>query len=158
MLIGIRDYAKHRGVAVATVRDAVNYGRITPEMKNGRMFFDPEKCDKEWADNTNEAQARGPQSAENFPAFQKSRAIREAYNARITKLEYEKKLGKLIEVEKVRRQSENTASIIKNSLNQLPLKLAAQLAAETDPHEIEMIIVREIEDCLEELSRYETRY
>jgi hypothetical protein len=171
-LLNLTQYARHRGVALKAVQDALSSGRITAVMKGHRRFIDPEKADAEWEQNTNHNMrfntrdkpfANYEQEAERHvnskvPPFQESRAIREAYQSRITKLEYEQKKGLLIEREKVKTMSMRTAAIIKNNLQQIPTKIAAEIAAMTDTHDIEMRLAKEIDDALSELSRYEERF
>ena len=171
-LLSLSKYATHRGCSLQAVQDALASGRIVAEMKGGRRFIDPVKCDAEWAANTNHNQrhnsregqfanyngGQGNSSGITVPAFQESRAIREAYQARITKLEYEQKKGILIERDAVKANSANTAKIVKDNLRLIPGKLSAELASETDPHTIEQKLMGAIDEVLLELSRYADRF
>jgi len=155
--MGITEYARHRGCDLKAVQEACEHGRITFRLSGTRKLIDPKVADKEWLENSEPLYTKS-EIKTNAPPFQESRAIREAYQARITKLEYEQKRGSLIYKEKVKIQSANTANIIKNNLRQIPAKIAASIASETDVHKIEMMLLKDIDDALEELSRYAERY
>lgn len=162
-LMGVTAYARHRGCDLKTVIEACEANRISYIIKGTRKLIDPKEADVEWERNTDQKfnpknYVEDKQIKTKAPPFQESRAVREAYNARITKLEYEQKRGSLIEKEKVKNQSANTSTIIKNNLRQIPIKIAAEIASETDPHKIEMLLLKEIDEALEELSRYAERY
>ena len=87
------------------------------------------------------------------PDYQTSRAIREAYAARLTKLEYEERTAKLISSDEVEMRTFNLARRLRDRMQTLPRRLAAALAAEQDPRVIEPRLDDEIRQALEELSR-----
>jgi len=52
-LMGFREYARHRGVALKTVQRAVESGRISQVVgKKGEKKIDSKKADREWDSNT----------------------------------------------------------------------------------------------------------
>jgi hypothetical protein len=163
--MGVTEYARHRGVTLTEVQEAVMNGRISYTLQGTRKIINPRKADVEWASTIDLAKSKTAMDDPTYtpvntraPPFQESRAIREAYAARIAKLDYEQKKGDLINKDLVKRQSVATASIIKNNMRQIPIKVAAALAAETDSHKIEMMLNKEIDEALEELSRYAERH
>ena len=87
------------------------------------------------------------------PDYQTSRAIREAYAARLAKLEYEERTAKLISSDEVEMRTFNLARRLRDRMQTLPRRLAAALAAEQDPRVIEQRLDDEIRQALEELSR-----
>ena len=92
-----RAYARHRGISETAVRKALKEGRIT---KNKNDKIDPKQADKQWDINTDPAQikevAKPQEEVNNYnpaplgPSYQQSRAIKEAYNAKLTRLQFEK--------------------------------------------------------------------
>ena len=85
-------YAKHRGITEGAVRKALASGRITANAKR------QDRCrgaDKQWEANTRTAGGSDDTAAS---SYKQSRAIREAYNAKMAKLEFEKESGKLIDL------------------------------------------------------------
>ena len=87
------------------------------------------------------------------PDYQTSRAIREAYAARLAKLEYEERTAKLISSDEVEMRTFNLARRLRDRMQTIPRRLAAALAAEQDPRVIEQRLDDEIRQALEELSR-----
>lgn len=163
--MGVTEYARHRGTTLTEVQEAILNGRISYTLQGTRKIINPKKADVEWANTLDPSKSKTFMDENTYtpvntraPPFQESRAIREAYAARIAKLDYEQKKGDLINKDLVKRQSIATASIIKNNLRQMPIKVAAALAAETDSHKIEMILNKEVDEALEELSRYAERH
>lgn len=185
MGIGVREYARHRGVSHTAVEKAIKSGRIQKEPDG---TIDPAKADAAWACNTNPAQQRKPEpellkpvpiptnpspqlapirqptprlvaEAETVPSgvagpnYQVSRAIRETYNAKLTRLDYEERTGKLLNAEDVAREAFAVARRVRDRLLCIPSRMAAVLASETDSKAIERLMDQELRIALEELSR-----
>jgi hypothetical protein len=81
-----------------------------------------------------------------------SRQISEAYSAKLKKLEYEEKSGRLIDIEKVKAQAFKSARSIRDSLMNIPDRCAAELAAEMDTPRVHARLSREIREILETLA------
>jgi flagellar motor protein MotB len=124
MELSIRAYAKHRGVTEAAVRKAITQGRIS-KSKNGKI--NPEKADKEWNKNTDPAQIKRlipeekPDYSQNSspnagPSYQQSRAIKEAYGAKLLRLQFEKESKKLISVDDVKVSAFNAARMTRDRI------------------------------------------
>ena len=175
-LLTMNAYAKRRGVSHTAVSKAVRSGRIsrTPE-----GLIDPDTADREWADNTDpsksmnydignpvrrrpmdspsvsssnpEAAATSPASG--LPPYVQSRAIREAYEARLAKLEYEVKIGKLVNADEVRVDAFNVARITRDRLMGIPDMIAPLLTGMTDIRDIHELLSTEIRLACEELTR-----
>jgi len=153
----VKQYAKHRGVTPTAVRDAIAYGRVKTYTRGGSVKLKIPEADHDWDASTNPAQntatnkGRPPSNSKmlkDVPAFQESRAIREAYNARITKLDYEQKRGALVEKQAVINEVTKIALAVRDKMRTLPQKLSAVVASETDPHKIELKMQDEIDDAL----------
>ena len=85
------------------------------------------------------------------PNYAQSRAVREAYQARLSKLEFEARSGKLIEVDKVKADAFKTGRTVRDTLLNLPDRIAHELAHETDPAAVHMRLSLEIRRALEAL-------
>ena len=171
MGISNRAYARHRGVSEGAVRKAIKVGRIQTEADGS---IDPVKADAAWDRNTNPAQQRQhavpeqkvevaptphqpPQTniekrGSAVPAYQTSRAVRETYAAKMAKLDFEERSGKLVQADEVQVAAFNTARRVRDRLFCIPPRLAAVLAAESDAHTVEQILQRELRNALEELN------
>ena len=174
-LMTIVEYAEYKKVHMKVVQKAMQSGKIPFSVKGGRRYIDPIEADKSWGKPTPEitdprkqanldryATGTDPEHRASTPAEDDlhvqnafaSDASLKAYKAKIAKVEYEQKIGKLIDAEKVAENAALVAKTVRDSMRNIPQKVAAQLASETDVHAIEQLLVREIDTALEELSRY----
>lgn len=87
---------------------------------------------------TNTAAPSPVEPAQGPPAdFQKARAHREYYLARMAEMEFRKAQGELVEISLVQKAAYETARSLNQSLMSLSPQLAPQLAALSDPWEVE---------------------
>lgn len=96
-------------------------------------------------------QEPGP-SAAGAPNYQISRAVRETYNAKLTRLDYEERTGKLLNAEDVAKEAFAVARRVRDRLLNIPSRMASVLASETDSKAIERLLSQELRIALEELS------
>ena len=83
--------------------------------------------------------------------YQKARAVREAYSAKLTQMEYQEKIGDLIPRDELKIALFNAGRICRDTLTQIPTRIASQLAAEKDPHATQLMLATEINRALSEL-------
>lgn len=180
-LLSMKQYSVHRGITHRAVAKAIEEGRITAEKNvHGHYAIDPSRADAEWAANTgqgveDDAVAAPDMEAEEFldptetakadddasmpgkepknPTYAQSRAKREAFNAKNAELVYLERSGKLVDAEKVRSQAFRSARIVRDAIMNIPNRLAAELAAETDPSRCHAHLTAALNEALEELSR-----
>lgn len=155
MGISMREYARKRGVSHTAVQKAIKSGRIAKEPDG---TIDPEKADAAWETNTR-GRADGPALAgkPGAPDYKTSRAIRETYAARLAKLEFEEKSGKLISADEVSVTVFNLARQARDRLMQIPRKLAPEIVAtvtsDPDARTVETLLEDAIREALEELTQ-----
>jgi hypothetical protein len=140
-MMGITEYARHRGVEDAAVHFAVKVGRIT---RNEDGLIDVEAADRDWTENTQEMMARpGPRAKvpaatqralEPVPGitYTDARALREVYVAQKHKLSIREKTGELVSRQEVEEEASRLFRMIRDACFNLPPRLSAQLAAESD--------------------------
>lgn len=163
MELSLRAYAKHRNVTEAAVRKAIKQGRIT---KNPNGKINPQIADNEWNKNTDPAQIKttftsnSPDYSQNSlpnvssgPSYQQSRAIKEAYSAKLLRLQFEKELKKLISVDEVKVVAFNAARMTRDRILNIPDRVIPQLVGKTDIFEMKEILKAELIKALEELSK-----
>jgi len=177
MGLSIRAYARHRGVSHTAVAKALNAGRIS---KNADGTIDPATADAQWDRNTLPSQSLNtgaakpapkvetspvstrdapapPETRSGAPDYQTSRAIREAYTARLAKLDYEERTGKLLNADEVKVKQFNLARLLRERLQQIPRKVAplivAAVIAQPDQRAVEELLLDSIREALEELTR-----
>ena len=167
--MSISEYARHRGCDLKSVQYAVARERIT---RNEDGTIDSELADREWEENTDHSQVHlGPRpprrtshrnpagggqataralnvDLENDPRpgvnFHNARAAREVYEARLKKLSFEQKQGNLLVKADVEREMINTYTVFREALLNVPNRISAQLAAETDPLKVHELLEAEI--------------
>ena len=177
MLMGYREYARHRGVSLGAVQKALRDGRITA---NEEKKIDSAVADRDWAINTDasriavsaiEVAAPLAQKEISFAApaggeadkpageeltgndksaseYREHRSKREYYVAAKHKLEYEQLLGQLINVDEARRIAFTSFRAIRDSVLNVAARIKDQLAAESDPHVCEELLERELSAAL----------
>jgi hypothetical protein len=163
MELSIRAYARHRGVAESAVRKAIKQGRVS-KGKNGKI--NPKIADKEWSQNSDPAQIKTtfieekPDYSQNSipgaasgPSYQQSRAIKEAYGAKLLRLQFEKESKKLISVDDVKVAAFNTARMTRDRILNIPDRVIPQLVGKTNIFEMKEILKAELIKALEELSK-----
>ncbi len=147
MLLSRRDYAAHRGVAVSAVQKAIEAGRIT--LTDGKI--DPEKADKEWAENTNPIYNSPRTDDSSSNPYQKSKIMKTTYDAMLKKLEYEERAGKLIPIAQVQAEAFAAARTARDHLLMIPRRIAPQIINQTNISDIEYILKQEITSALANL-------
>lgn len=160
--VSIRAFAKMQGVSHTAVAKAIKAGRISTT-KEGKI--DPVLAAEQWEANTDASKKRdqlGPAAAEPEEAPSKgprastayavARAIREEYQARTARLTFEAMAGQLVPADKVKLESFQTARLTRDSILNVPNKIAHELAAETDPAKIHVMLTKALNGALEELA------
>jgi hypothetical protein len=85
-------------------------------------------------------------------SYAASRAAREAYLARLAKLEFEERSGKLVDADQVRAQIYGLGRRLRDAFLSMPDRLAPLLAGEVDQAVVHRLLTQEIMTCLGELS------
>ena len=164
-------YAKMKGVSTEAVSKAVRVGRLSKSVvfdAKSRPRVIPALADQEWTANTDSAQQRVPavapprqaQAPDPEPVakdepktatFQQARTLREAYMARLAKLEYDEKSGLLVKADAVKNEAFKTARIVRDGLLNIPDRIAAELANETNQFKVHQRLTQEIRRALEDM-------
>jgi len=79
------------------------------------------------------------------PSLAQSKAVREAYMARLAKLEYEEKSGKLVSADEVKARAFKMARGARDALLTMPDRLAPILAGTTDVQAVHRMLLDDIE-------------
>lgn len=164
-VVTIAEYARLRGVTRAAVNQAIKAGRLKECLatnEKGRLRLDPEAADREWAANTAHHRKPGPQPLvtgadlpaddsdllDDIPNFNVSRAKREAYQAELARLEYEEKQGTLVNAEAVKKEAFRVARLVRDAMLNIPDRIAAELASDTDTFSVHKRLTDEIRTAL----------
>ncbi len=133
--MSLRAYARYRGTSLSTVQKAITSGRI-PVLADGRI--DPEVADREWEANTHKrgpvmgARIQSEDEGDSFGVAQytKARAVREHYQARLAKIEYEEKVGSLVSKDEVKIAQFNIDRQRRDAMLNIADRVCAAIAAE----------------------------
>lgn len=93
-----------------------------------------------------------PSDARQAVDFITARTMREAFKAKMAKMEYEEKAGKLTDASQVREEAFRAGRIIRDSLLGIPDRLSDVLAAEDNPVKVRQLLMDEFDAILNELS------
>lgn len=163
--VSLREYGRLRGISGEAVRKAISSGRLTGSVRydaKGRPSVDPVAADAEWSANTSHAQ-QAPMTVEpeqeDAPAlprggnaastYNQARAVKEAYLARLTKLDLDERSGLLVSVDSVKNEAFKAARQVRDTMINIPDRVSAELAAMTDQFEIHARLSAEIRKALE---------
>ena len=154
--MSLRGFARHRHVSLAAVQKALRCGRIT---RRADGFLDSMEADASWERNTRvytsamtgqlQPEAERGAAADHYAS---ARAVREHYEARLAKIEYEERTGRLVSKDEVQIAAFNRFRQFRDAVLNLPDRLAAQLAAEGDAANCYQMLSTEIRRALNEFA------
>ncbi|MBP8898169.1 MAG: hypothetical protein KBG32_06760 [Sulfuritalea sp.] len=158
-LMSYGEYAQHRGCSRPNISQAVKRGLIKPVFIGGKPKIDSDRADAEWAANakpTMLAKQRPvaandhPNSAAEVetPAYAVSRARREAAEAMLAEVELAKERGELVPILVARKEFSKQITLIRESVLQIPARMAPILAAEGDMGKVRHLLDVEIRSAL----------
>lgn len=154
-LVTQAEYARHRGITRQAVSQAVRNGKIV--LIDGKV--DVESSDAAWDSGPQmgrvqpDGQARALDKTAISTSLASSRALREAYTARLAKLDWEIKSGEVVSAEKARRAAYNTGRRVRDLLMAVPDRLSASLEMRTSA-DVHKIISDEVRHICDEVSRW----
>ena len=145
-LMGFREYARHRGVTLRAVQEAIRSGRIhTVTDSKGRKRIDYPTADRLWQENTNFSMARSGERPS------RDRVIKEIYEAKLAKLAYEEKSRNLVDAEKVKRDALEVARQVRAHVLKIPDRISAELVGITDQAVMHTTLTQMLVNSLHEL-------
>ena len=153
-----RAYARHREVA-ALCRPEGDSPLVEsrPNRPDGRI--DSDVADAEWAANTRTRPPAGAAAQEEDDdaclrrsQYTKARAVREHYQARLAKIEYEERVAKLVSKDEVQVAAFNKFRQFRDAMLNIPDRVAAMVAAETEAAKCYEILATEIRKALNEFA------
>ncbi|WP_257292916.1 hypothetical protein, partial [Endozoicomonas sp. ONNA1] len=137
-------------------------------VKSGKIRLHKGKVNPDEALKAIQAQAepstvlRKPASQDHLPVaptdsrqavdFVTARTMREAFRAKMARMEYEEKAGKLTDAAKVRDDAFRAGRMLRDALLGIPDRLADVLAAEEDSLAVRQLLENEIGQALEKLA------
>ncbi len=157
------EFARRNGWSKQYVAKLVKQGRI--KLEGGKI--DPvaakraidQLAEPSTALRDKPVQGRTPIPASTAPTdsrkavdYASARTMREAYKAKMAKLDYEEREKQLVDARKVREEAFQTGRLVRDALLGIPDRMADILAAENDPSQVRIKLYNEIEAALQSLS------
>ena len=159
-LLSQSEFARRQGWSRQYVAKLVKSGKI--RLQNGKVDSDAALTAIEAQSEPSTALRTKPQRQEVIPTtptdsrqavdFVTARTMREAFRAKMAKMEYEQKSGKLTDASKVKEDAYRAGRIVRDALLGMPDRFSDVLAAETDPGKVRQLLMDEFESILNELS------
>lgn len=176
MLMGQREYARHRGCALRAVQKAIEAKRISLVTIDGKMKIDSDQADRDWLNKTDAAKrsllhSQGPaapqdrlpgdtplppedldggdESDEDETAFRRSRAEQMQIRVERERIELDILRDKYIDAEEARRLAFTAFRALRDELLNVPARIKDQCAAEADAFRVEQIMDAELSAALE---------
>jgi hypothetical protein len=157
MLVGVSELARHLKRDPSAVHYAVRMGHIT---RRPDGLFELEKVLVEWQANTLHERGHDNrnvlemQPAPDLPLdnerpakssdYAKARAATQIFEARLKKLRYEERAKNLVPARDVEDAAFRTISCLREACMNIPARLAAQLALESDQGKVYAILEAEV--------------
>ena len=153
-----QELAKELGLTVARVSLLKTGGLFDGcfSVLRNRVTWEKEKAIKAYNSNhplVPVTRTKRKKSSElQIPNINESRAKSEHFRAELARIDLEVKEEELVESSLVKRQAFTAARTVRDSLGNIPDRVANQFAAETDPVEIHRVLTDEIRKALESLT------
>lgn len=176
MLMGYREYARHRGCSLQAVQKAIADGRISTVVDaHGKPRIDQEAADAAWSRNTDQGKrsllfadgpspeasdatggeegGRGaddaPDDAGMPPEYRAARAGRETLRLERERIELDQLRGKVIGLDEASHAVFSAFRALRDRVLNAPTRVKHQLAAETDAERCEQLLETELRAALE---------
>jgi len=167
-LLSTKEFGDKVGVNDARIRAAIKSGILTQSVKKvgdkgGRYKIDEEKGIQEWKDNIDPAKQRDPKKQNEtrelnadsngggMSHYQKAKAHKEFFAAKLAELQYQEKAGKLVPVDMVRAECFRISRRVRDSMLAVSDRVASELVNMDDPREISIYIKEQIAIALKDL-------
>lgn len=181
-LVTITKFARLMEVNPPSIRLAIKKGRLTPVEVDDQILIDIKKGQRQWAATQNTVASKsGKKSTGNRKKRKTKKAKKvsssfdyiapakvdqdgdltmseaerreKVYKSQLSELKYLEQAGKLISVEKIQRRAFELARKTRDALMLIPTRYAHELASETDPHKLEIMLTKMLQKALEKLSK-----
>jgi hypothetical protein len=161
--ISMSAFSKLVGVSVQAVSKAAKSGRLVRSVildAEGKVKgIDPDLGLEEWGENSPGIVSPKTKALndEDLPlpaglSYADARAVREVYQARLAKLLYEEKMGRLVDSKMVEEQAGEVARLLRQSILNVPLKYAHELFAAPDVNAHTEIHTKALIEALEQVA------
>lgn len=162
------EYAAHIGASPAYVTKLGKQGRLVEREQEGKRLVDFDLTDRLVRNTTDMGRARNganasPDRAPSVPIapiadggrvdaiFRQAQAQERAYNAKLAELEYKRAIGEVVSAADVEAELSRVFAAFREAMMQIPARVSAVLAAETDAAKVADTLTDEIRRALLQL-------
>lgn len=162
-LMGFREYARHRGVALRAVQKAITAGRITVVGEGRDRRIDSDQADRDWQQNTDPAKQsllhsaglpaldpddgadeEAAQAVNDTAEYRAARAQREQVRLESERIDLELKRGSVVEAQQAKRLVFTAFRSLRDAVLQVPARVKDRCAAAPDALQVEKILDAEL--------------
>jgi len=162
--ISKRGFADMVGVSEGLIRKYLHEGKLTADcevtLANGWKALDEAKAYKQWQELKGAADI-APAASQGGETEELNRAREETLLTIARRKEVELRLmeaeGHLHHADDVRAVMNDMVARFRARVRAIPAKLAPVLAMETDPAQVQLLLTRETDEALQELSDYDAK-
>lgn len=162
-LLSIRAFAQVIGVDHKAIIAAIKTGRLVNGVicnADGKVIGIDEEVGREDWEMNNPRPVNSKVKELNdqdlpLPAglsYADARAVRENYQARLSKLAYEERMGRLVDSETVRRQAFELGRLLRSAVLVIPDRISHELAAEGDSNKVHLKLSQALIEALEQVA------
>jgi hypothetical protein len=153
----ITEFAELIGVSRQAVLGAIKRGRLPKSASRvGKMWHvDPELGQAEYQKNVDIGKRHNFKGGEpdtdresEYPDFNESRAKRIFFEAKLAEIEVKTREGQLVDRDEIRAKSFKLGRLIRDGMLNIPDRVAADIAAETDAFKVHTRLMKEIREVL----------
>lgn len=170
--ITITKYAEQKGCSRTAIYKAIDSGKISQKSiqkkENGKFLIDPISADQEWKLNHNPVYDRTTQTGGRVVAdededntgkatMSAAKRAKAVYDAKLAELDYKKKLGTLVEKDKVYSSLFALGKEMRTALLAIPDRVTDDMLASSSRNDAFNILYEAIAQTLEQLSDIQNR-
>lgn len=168
-MVKLSEFAKEMGISSRAAQKAAKSGRISSEKKGRYYYVNLKKAKKEFESTKGEISSNPSGKKKSEKSKQKLEPVEppkyeglttadadrqeRVYKARLAQLKYEEQSGQLIKADEVKKRAFEVARKVRDSILSVPSRVAHELAAETDPHTVEIKLNKFLVESLERVSQ-----
>ena len=148
MLMGIREYGRHRNVSHVAVLKALRSGRI---QQTADGLIDSDQADRDWQSRTHpcpRAPNAAPATVPADPSFARSRLVRLHFEALLAKYKYEQRVGQLLPAADVKVAMTEVRQKFREAMVAIPGRVATELAGMADEQQVFTVVATAIREAL----------
>lgn len=145
------------GVTRQSVYNLIHSKKLTSKTEDGHKIVSRETCQAYWGDAPKKQRQRRVKAGEDLTANpndtkETSERVEAYWKAKQRETTVKKAMAELVPIAEVKSRVFEGFRMLRDGLQQIPDRVAPELAAEVDPHQLAVRLRREIDTVLESFS------